>query len=139
MSCRPYSLTHPPNAPKKKKSQHMSIKRPISRLVLPPTPPPPAPKKKMRRSIVDLTPIPLEWEKSEEENDARFLADSGRVRAKYLRCSPKDIEKESSIPFLQELWELYFPHSQPRNKIEETYLSLMRDCIKSRLNLLSAL
>ena len=58
------------------------------------------------------------------------------VRAKYLAFTTKDIEEETSIPFLERLWELYFPFSQPRNAYEEAYLSLMRECIDSRLGLL---
>ena len=78
----------------------------------------------------------MDWETAMAERQAQCLADTHCVREKYLTYSPSDIAAESSIPFLERLWELYFPFSQPRNNYEEAYLSLMRDCIDSRLGLL---
>ena len=102
-------------------------------------PPVAAPRKKTRRTAVDLTPIPIDWGMSEAEKEAQWLANSGSVRLKYLTHSPKDVEDFSDIPLLEKLWELYFPPSQPRNAYEEAYLSLMRECIDTRLGLLRRL
>ena len=147
----PYSLSNPPHAPKAPpKRLHASPSTPrigfamqLSRLVLPSTPPPPAPKKKKARVERNLSPIIIDWgiggAAEDEKKVAQQLADSLCVRAKYLTHTPADIERESSIPFLERLWELYFPASQPRNAYEEAYLSLMRDCIDSRLGLLRTL
>ena len=107
-------------------------RREIRPLALPrTTTPPPAPRKKV---AFDLEP--LDCSILVAEKAAAQLASSECVRLKYLTSSPKDIETETSIPFLERLWEMYFPESQPRNAYEEAYLSLMRDCIDTRLDLL---
>ena len=149
MSNRPYSLANLPNAPKKmvvvwpfsrlrQTPRRVAAVRSaeVRRLILPPTPPPPAPRKMSKKTEVDLTPIPIDWGVLTAEKEAQSLADSQCVRLKYLSCSPNDIEDETSLPFLERLWEMYFPSSQPRNAYEEAYLSLMRECIDNRMGLL---
>ena len=106
---KPYSLDNPPQAPKRVQPPRRCRVGPVRRLVLPQTPPTVAPE------------TTVQWPD---------------VREKYLCFTPKDIEEETCIPFLEHLWELYFPFSQPRNAYEEAYLSLMRECIDSRLGLL---
>lgn len=75
----------------------------------------------------------LEWGVSPVLIEAQFLAESGGVREKYLLHNPEDVSEETDERYLERLWELYFPHDQPRNLFEESYLKLMRDCINSRL------
>ena len=135
---KPYSLRNPPRAPKRENAVQTHLLGQISRLILPPTPPiiPQPPRKKARRTPVDLTPIPLDWGMTVAEREARFLADTRCVRVKFLLSSPKQVESETNIEFLEKLWELYFPPSQPHNAYEEAYLSLMRECIEIRLGLL---
>ncbi|MEL7309219.1 MAG: hypothetical protein AAGK05_16105, partial [Pseudomonadota bacterium] len=87
------SLTKPPTAPKKKKT-----KRPLSKLGevkrrLFPNSPPPAPRKKMmRRHICNRPPIILEWDDDQNETEAKWLANSGQVRIKFLTFDPTDVK-----------------------------------------------
>ena len=125
------SLNSPPNAPRKKgdKRRYQLIR--IPKLVLPPSPPA-APKKAEKRKVYDLTPIPLEWDSPSD--NARWLAESGHVRTKFLRYGPEDVMRESQDMFLAQLWNFYFPSSQPLNIYEEAYLQVMRDTIQTRLS-----
>ena len=103
---KPYSLRNLPRAPKKENGVRSYLLGQISRLILPPTPPPimPLPPRKKARTAVDLTPIPLDWGMTVAEREAPFLADTRCVRLKFLFSSPKDIENETSIEFLEKLW-----------------------------------
>ena len=147
----PYSLSNPPRAPRKDQVGGLIGK--VRSLQLPSTPPPPAPRKAMKarkkynlRPIKldwgtgaakkNVQPITLDWGTAAAEIEAQHLASSGCVREKYLRITPLDISEEEDFTYLERLWELYFPASQPRNAYEEAYLSLMRSCIDERLGLL---
>ena len=125
-----FSLDNPPPAPKKTEPQRNSYDKltKVRRMLFSLPSPPPAPKKKRTTKVYNLTPIALEW-----EEEAKLLASTREVRAKYLTHSPQDVAEESNKEYLERLWELYFPCSQPRNAYEESYLSLMRSCIDSRL------
>ena len=125
------SLISPPNAPKKKGDKRRYQLDRIPKLILPPSPPA-APKKAEKRKSYDLTPIPLEWDAPSEE--ARWLAESGHVRTKYLRYDPEDVAMETDCDHLNNLWRWYFPASQPLNFYEECYLQIMRDAILTRLS-----
>ena len=127
------SLTNPPAAPKAKRKPLPTLGsvRPLS---FPSTPPPPAPKKaKPPKRERNLTPIPLHWGLSGWMREARFLTERGDVRQKFLTHSLEDIEEETDVAVLNNMWELFFPASQPHNAYEEAYLLLMRDAIDIRL------
>ena len=133
------SLANPPNAPKTNRTRQpkpYKLQR-IRSLVLPKSPiliPPPAPKKSKKKRHFNRDPIPLEWDVACSGIEAKWLAESGSVREKYLVNTPEDVAEEFDSDYLHRLWELYFPASQPRNAHEEAYLSLMRDCIDFRLS-----
>ena len=65
--------------------------------------------------------------------EADMLACSGSVREKYLRHNPTSVMEMSDKCELEELWEQYFPASQPRKRFEEAYHFLMREVIDDRL------
>lgn len=129
------SLLNPPSAPKKKvERKPLPTLGSVRCLSFPALSPPPAPKKrKVLKKVLNLTPIPLDWDYSASFLEAQILADSGEVREKFLINSPEDVVEETNKAFLERLWELYFPSTQPRNAFEEAYMRLMRDCIDSRL------
>ena len=128
-----FSLANPPKAPKKKQTVRPLVWQPIRSLQLA-TSPPAAPKKEKKSKKVDLTPIPFEWEHQTWTKEANLLADSGFVRAKFLLLRPETILEMEDVCYLRELYELYFPPSQPWNIIEEAFLSLMRDLMKFRID-----
>ena len=123
----PPSLTNPPNAPVKKKEKRAFRHQVIPKLIFPPSPSI-APKTEKTSREASSTP----WETPEDE--ARWLANSGRVRVKYLRYTPSDIIDETDINFLTRLRDLYYPSSQPLNTYEEAYLQIMLDVISTRLS-----
>ena len=134
---RPFSLDNPPRAPKKEVGVRNYSCGQISRLVLPLTPqPPPPPKKKAEKKEFNLTPIPIDWGTIRMEKEAQELAQTNCVRPKFLTYTPGMIDDLCDIPFLEKLWEMYFPSTQPRNAYEEAYLDVMRECIDLRLNVL---
>lgn len=111
--------------------------------------PPPAPMKKARKrppsdfsNVIPFEFIPdqgltppteMVWGVTPVLVEAQILAESGDVRDKYLLHSPEDIVNEDNIKWLEKLWELYCPTSQPCKENEEAYLKLMRNCIDCRL------
>ena len=105
----PYSLTNPPNAPKKK-----------------------VPRKSLAERRGRLEKIPkLQFPEDEESrwSDWRLLADSGYVREKFLRFTPEDAEEIDDFDALLRLRELYTPASQPRNLYEHAYVQLVQEAI----------
>ena len=131
-----FSLANPPKAPKKTHTVRPTVQRSIHPLQLPPSPPA-APKKKKRSKKVDLTPIPFEWEHQGWIDEANYLADY--VRPKFTNHKPEWILEMKDFSYLKNLYELYFPSSQPLNIFEEAFLSLMRDIIAFRIEELSQL
>jgi hypothetical protein len=149
------SLMNPPTAPtipeKMKEEEDFftldKVRRSLFANPREPATTPPSLKKKDRRrgrKRMDLPPLPLDLDnitpptppptaQGYDIRQAKFLAASGDVREKYLKHSPEEIAKEEDGEYLEELWELYFPCSQPRNLQEHAYLELMRDCINERL------
>ena len=105
---RPYSLTNPPNAPKKRKglAQRRGRLDKISRLRL------------------EEPPREPEW---------RVLADTGYIRQKYLRWSPEDVQDIDDPDMLKTLRDYYTPSNQPQNAFEESYFSLMIEVVNDRL------
>ena len=132
--CDVFSLDNPPNAPKKTCAVRPAVLRSIRSLQLPPSPPA-APKKEKRTKKVDLTPIPFEWEHVGWVDEANFL--SNYVRPKFLNHKPEWILEETDLHYLKDIYELYFPSSQPLDIFEEAFLSLMRDIITFRIEQLS--
>ena len=104
----PYSLTNPPQAPKKVGLAERRGHK-VPKLVLPDD---------------ERKPTLPEW---------RALADSGWVQTKYLRYNPEDIEEIDDIDMLLQLQKWYFPSSQPRNLFEETYLKLVLEAVNAKL------
>ena len=109
-----------------------------------PTVPPNAPTKKtrtktpknldgVRRKLELEFPPSLSYDTSEETYEAQYLASTGDVREKYLRHTPYTVSELDDVEYLEKLWELYFPATQPRNVYEESYLELMRRSIDRRL------
>ena len=131
-----FSLANPPKAPKKVNTVRPTVLRPMRSLQLPPFPPA-APKKEKRSKKVDLSPITFEWEHVSWVNEANFLADY--VRPKFTNHKPEWILEVLDLDYLKDLYELYFPSSQPLNIFEEPFLSLMRDIITFRIEQLSPL
>ena len=105
------SLTNPPKAPKKK-AKRLHDRRRLEKIP------------KLR--LPDPEPKP-EW---------RVLAESGRVREKFLTYSPEDVKEIDDIDFLTELRGYYTPYSQPRNPIEAAYLDLVVEAIDCQLYLM---
>ena len=104
------SLTKPPQAPKKKKA---SLAERRGRL------------DQIRRRLVfeENQPRKPEW---------RVLAESGEVRAKFLRYNPDDVAEIDDLDFLDKLRDWYFPSSQPHNAYEFAYCELMREAVDNR-------
>ena len=102
---------------------------------------PPAPKKKERPSLAErrgrLQNIPKlvlpDGEEKPELPEWRVLAQSGWVRAKFLRYNPEDVEELDDFEMLMKLKDWYFPSSQPQNLFEETYCVLMREAADKKL------
>ena len=136
------SLTKPPIAPKKKeKCRSLPRLDDVRRqLFSDPLPSPPhAPKKRYpRRTPVEAIPFVLE-EETPLYLEAKLLRESGEVREKYLLHRPEEVAREDDVQYLEMLWELYFPLSQPRSLSEEAYQKCMRDAIDKRLSELSYL
>ena len=133
--CDVFSLANPPKAPKKKESVRSRFLKSIRPLQLPFSPPAAPKKEKGMKKKVDLTPIPFQWEHVSWVDEANYLADY--VRPKFSNHKPEWILEETDLDFLKNLYELYFPCSQPLNIFEEAFLSLMRDIITFRIEELS--
>ena len=103
------SLTNPPNAPRKKTIRQRRNLNNISRLVFPEEPARP------------------EW---------RVLAESGRVRSKFLNWTPEDVSEIDDLDTLEMLRHYYTPASQPHNIFEEAYLELIINAVNTRLYVL---
>ena len=103
------SLTNPPNAPRKKTIRQRRGLNNISRLVFPEEPARP------------------EW---------RVLAESGRIRSKFLNWTPEDVAEIDDLDSLEQLRVWYTPASQPQNVFEEAYFELMIDAVNTRLYVL---
>ena len=84
-----------------------------------------------RRGRLDNIP-PLIF--PEKRAEWRVLAESGRVREKFLTWSPEDVEKMDDAESLKEIRRLYhLPASQPWNAFEEAYLQCIVDAVSERL------
>lgn len=66
----------------------------------------------------------------------QLLAESGRVREKFLRWTPEDVEEMDDRGTLECLKDLYSPLSQPQNYLEEAYLLCILDAVTERLAML---
>lgn len=130
-----------PDAPRKKRPRlalDFSRLDRIPSLNLPPTPPP-APRKRpqLASKRPKVAPIPIDWGVSDLDVEARLLARTGRVRAKYWRLMPCDLFEEEDREYLLHLYELYTPAAQPWTIEEVAYLDVMKGAISSRLAALS--
>ena len=100
-----YSLTTPPQAPRKKTPKKLPKCRldSIPKLVLP------------------------------EQEDWEILLSLGGVRWKYAQYTPRDIKNCEDKDFLQFIVNAYYPSSQPHTHIEAAYLSLMKQAAEEKL------
>ena len=70
----------------------------------------------------------------EERAEWQILAESGRVRDKFLTWTPEHIRKISDVESLEEIRRLYhLPSSQPWNAFEEAYMKCIVDSVCDRL------
>lgn len=104
----PYSVTNPPNAPKKR------IPLRERRLG------------NVRKLTFEEPRIP-EW---------KVLADTGYVRRKFLRWTPEDVEEMDDLETLEMLRSYYTPASQPQNHFEAAYCQCIIDAVNDRLYVL---
>ena len=111
---RPYSLTNPSNAPKKKKT----VRTPLRERRLGQVP---------RLRLEEETPREPEW---------RVLANTGYIREKYLRWTPEDVKEIDDLDMLETLRSYYTPASQPQNHFEVAYFDLMLEAVNNRLYVL---
>ena len=139
------NVTRTPTAPKKKSERRsLPYLENIRRRLFPDSPksisPPHAPKKRNPRRRKPVEAIPLVWEEKTSFNlEGQVLRESGEVREKYLLHRPEEVASEDDVQYLEMLWELYFPLSQPRSLYEEAYQKCTRDAIDRRLSELTHL
>ena len=136
-----YSLTNPPPAPRKKKTEKIFEVEKIRPLVLPQSPtsrsPPGAPRKERRRRSLSPYPIlhpPLENEEW-DESQWDFFRD---VRPKFLQYDPDYVARISDIPLLQDIHRWYNPPSCPQSMAEFVYLKSVSQAAEARLKFLGA-
>lgn len=137
---KPYSLSNPPSAPKKNTlvGRKMRLER-IPRLRFDGEDWLRKEKGRAlteRRALLNLPANTTPEEEEEEEErqpEWRILAESGRVRSKFLLWTPEDVLQMDNVDELETLQTLFTPASQAWNAFEEAYCDLIVEAIKDRL------
>ena len=64
----------------------------------------------------------------------QVLAKRGRMRAKFLRHNPANVQKIDCRDSLRQIFLLCYHASQPQNEEEDFYLHIMHEAVMARYN-----